>query len=90
MKSFLVNKFTCPSCSSSYIGETCCHINTRIEDYTKKDNKSDLFKGIHSTAKPQYALTHIIPFVLKQMKKLTLNSTWKLKKFYILFGENLT
>ena len=41
----------------------------------KKDNKSDLFKGIHSTAKPQYALTHIIPFVLKQMKKLTLNST---------------
>ena len=27
LKSFLVYKFTCPSCSSSYIGKTCCHFN---------------------------------------------------------------
>ena len=27
---FLVYKYTCASCSSSYIGETCCHFKTRI------------------------------------------------------------
>ena len=32
LKSFLVYKFTCASCSSSYIGETCCHFKTRIEE----------------------------------------------------------
>ena len=31
LKSFLVYKFTCASCSSSYIGETCCHFKTGIE-----------------------------------------------------------
>ena len=38
LKSFLVYKFTCASCSSSYIGETCCHFKTRIEEHIKKDN----------------------------------------------------
>ena len=50
MKSFLVYKFTCASCSSSYIGETCCHFKTRIEEHIKKDNKSHIFKHLHSTA----------------------------------------
>ena len=50
MKSFLVYKFTCASCSSSYIGETCRHFKTRIEEYIKKDNKSHIFKHLHSTA----------------------------------------
>ena len=45
LKSFLVYKFTCASCSSSYIGETCRHFKTRIEEHIKKDNKS-----LHSTA----------------------------------------
>ena len=40
LKSFLVHKFTCGSCSSSYIDETCHHFKTRIEEYIKKDNKS--------------------------------------------------
>ena len=31
LKYFLVHKFTCASCSSSYIGETCCHFKTSIE-----------------------------------------------------------
>ena len=31
LKSFLVYKCTCASCSSSYIGETCLHFKTRIE-----------------------------------------------------------
>ena len=50
LKSFLVYKFTCASCSSSYIGKTCCHFKTKIEEHIKKDNKSHIFKYIHSTA----------------------------------------
>ena len=50
LKSFLVYKFTCPSCTSSYIGETCRHFKTRIEDHVKKDNKSHIFKHLHSDA----------------------------------------
>ena len=51
LKSFLVYKFTCASCSSSYIGKTCCHFKTRIEENIKKDNKSHIFKHLHSTEK---------------------------------------
>ena len=50
LKSFLVYKFTCASCSSSYIGETCHHFKTRIEDHIRKDNKSHIFKHLNSTA----------------------------------------
>ena len=46
---FLVYKFTCASFSSSYICETCHHFKTRIEKHFKKDNKSHLFKHLHST-----------------------------------------
>ena len=49
LKSFLVYKFTCSSCSSSYIGETCRHFKTRIEEHIKKDNKSHICKHLHST-----------------------------------------
>ena len=49
LKSFPVYKFTCASCSSSYIGETCHHFKTRIEEHIKKDNKSHFFKHLHST-----------------------------------------
>ena len=48
-KSLLVYKFTCASCSSSYIGKTCHNFKTRIEEHTKKDNKSHNFKHRHST-----------------------------------------
>ena len=50
LKSFLVNKFTCASCSSGYIGETFRHFKTRIEEHIKKDNKSYIFKHLYSTA----------------------------------------
>ena len=50
MKSFLVYRFTCASCHSSYIGETCGHFKTRIEEHIKKDNKSHIYKHLHSTA----------------------------------------
>ena len=50
MKPSLVYKFTCASCSPSYIVETCRHFKTRIEEYIKKDNKSHIFKHLDSTA----------------------------------------
>ena len=49
LKPFLVYKYTCASCSSSHIGETCRHFKTRIEEYIKKDNKSHIFKHLHSS-----------------------------------------
>ena len=49
LKSFLVYKFTCASCSSSYIGETSRHFKTRIEEHIKKDNKSHISKHLHSS-----------------------------------------
>ena len=49
MKSFLVYKFTCASCSSSYIGESCPHFKTRIEEHIKKDNESHSCKHLHSS-----------------------------------------
>ena len=50
LRSFLVYKFTWASCSPSYIGETCRHFKIRIEENIKKDNKSHIFKHLHSTA----------------------------------------
>ena len=50
LKYLLVYKFTCTSCSSSYVGETCRHIKTRIEEHIKKDSKSHIFKHLHSIA----------------------------------------
>ena len=50
MKSFLVYKSTCASCNSSYIGETCRHFKTRIEEHIKKENKSHISKHLHSAA----------------------------------------
>ena len=50
LKYFLVYKFTCASCSSSYIGKTCRHFKTRTEEHIKEDNKSYIFKHPHSIA----------------------------------------
>ena len=49
LKSFLVYKCTCASCSSSYIGKSCRRFKTRIEEHIKKDNKSHIFKHLHSS-----------------------------------------
>ena len=54
LKSFLIYKFTCASCSSSYIGETCRHCKTRIEEHIISLN-------IYTPA--QHALTNIILFL---------------------------
>ena len=68
LKSFLVYKFTCASCSSSYIGETCRHFKMTglgLRSISKRTT-SLIFLNIYTT--PQHALTHnshIILFVLK-------------------------
>ena len=49
IKSFLVYKYTCASCSSSYIAKTCHHFKTRIEKHIKKENNSHIFKHQCST-----------------------------------------
>ena len=49
MKSLLVYKFTCTTCSCSYIGKTCRHFKTRIEEHVQKDNKFHIFKHLHSS-----------------------------------------
>ena len=49
LKSFLVYKCTCASCSSRYIGKTCRPFKTRIEEHIKKDNNSHIFNYLHST-----------------------------------------
>ena len=36
--------------SFSYIGETCRHFKTRIQEHISMDNKSHIFKHPHSTA----------------------------------------
>ena len=38
--------FTCASCISSCIGQSCRHFKTEIEE---KDEKSHIFKYLHST-----------------------------------------
>ena len=48
LKSFLVFKFTCDGCSSTYIGKTCHHFKIRIHKHIKEDNKSYVFKHLYS------------------------------------------
>ena len=60
LKSFLVYKFTCASCKSSFIEKTCHHFKTRIEEHIKKDNKSNIFLNICTT--PHHALTNSLCF----------------------------
>ena len=50
MKSFLVYKFTCGICSSSYIAQARDHFKTRVEEHIKKDDKFHIFKHLYSTA----------------------------------------
>ena len=87
LKSFLLYKFTCASYSSSYIGETCCHFKTRIEDHIKKDNNSNIFKHLQSTATCFDSYNSLCFTIIdKTNSKFDL----KLKKLYILSGQNLT
>ena len=87
LKSFLVYKFTCASCSSSYIGKTCHHFKTRIEEDIKKDSKSHIFKHMHSNAT---CFDSYKSLCFKIIDKANSKFDLKLKKLYKLIGENLT
>ena len=85
LKSFLVYKFTCASCSSSYIGETCRHFKTRTEEHIKKDNKSHSFKHLHSTI-TCFDSYNSLPF--KIIDKANSKFDLKMKEaLHILIGE---
>ena len=86
MKSFLVYKFTCTSCSSNYIGETCRHFKTRIEEHIIKDNNSYVFKHLHSIATCFDSYNYLY---FKITNKANSKFDLKLKKLYILIGENV-
>ena len=47
-KYFLVYKFICARCKSCYIGETCCHFITRIDEHIKHDKKINIFQHLHN------------------------------------------
>ena len=81
MKSFLVCKFTYASCSSSNIGETCRHFKTRIEEHIK------IFEHLHSTTT---CFDSYNPLCFKIIDKANSKFDLKLKKHYILTGENIT
>ena len=62
LQSFLVYKFTCTGCSSSYICKTCPHFKTRLRNISKWIT-SLIFLNIYN--EPQHVLTRIILFLLK-------------------------
>ena len=43
LKSFVVYKSICPGWNACYIGETTCHLSTRIKEHLKTDKKSHIF-----------------------------------------------
>ena len=57
LKSFLVYKCSCTSCSSSCIGKSCCRFTTRIENMSKRIT-SLIFLNTYTP--PQHVVTLII------------------------------
>ena len=49
LKSFLVYEFACAGCSSDCIGETCRRFEAKIEEHIRRDNKSHVFRHLHSS-----------------------------------------
>ena len=67
LKSFLVYKFVYARCNSSYIGETCRHFKTRIDEHLKKDKKSNISKHLHNNeeCRPFYFLFLFIKYYFR-------------------------
>ena len=82
-----MHTFICASCSSSYIGETCSHFKTRIEEHVKKDSKYDIFKHLHSIATCFDSYNFICSEVIdKANSKFNI----KMKEALHIIRENLT
>ena len=48
VRSFVVYRFICPGCNTSYIGETIRHLTTRIKEHWETDSKSHIFKHLNT------------------------------------------
>ena len=48
LRSFVVSRFTCPSCNASCIGETKCHLTMRIKEHLEIYTKSHIFKHLNT------------------------------------------
>ena len=51
LRSFVLHRFTCPSCNASYIGEKTRHLTTRIKEHLETDSKSHIFKHLNTNRK---------------------------------------
>ena len=80
MKYFLVYKFTCANCISSYIGETYRRFKTRIDEDLKKYNRSHICKHLHSIATCFDTYNSLSFKIIDKAKS----------KLYISIGENVT
>ena len=45
----VVYKFVCASCNASYVGQTCRHLATRIDEHFGKDKKSHIYQHLMSS-----------------------------------------
>ena len=86
MESFIVYKFPCATCSSSYVSKTCSHFKTRIVEHIKKDNKSHIFKHLQSS---ETCFDSYNCLCFKIIDKGNSKFNLKIKKLYKLTGENL-
>ena len=48
LKSLIVYKFVCVSCTASYIGETQRHFKTRVDEHLGKDKNSHIWKHLNN------------------------------------------
>ena len=48
LKSFVVYKFCCAGCNTSYVGETTRHLKIRIKEHLRTDKDSIIFKHLES------------------------------------------
>ena len=82
LKSFLVYEFTCMVVVLTTLGKLFVILKLGLRNISKrKDGKSHILSIYTPT---QHALSSIVFFLLKQLIKLNLNSTYKLNKIYIL------
>ena len=48
---FVVYRFTCPGCNTSYIGQTTRQLTTRIKEHLETDSKSHILKHLDTNRK---------------------------------------
>ena len=64
LRSFVVYKFICGRCNSSYIGETTRHFNVRIKEHLGRDKQSHVYKHILSSPSCRAAWQPFFPYTV--------------------------